>query len=315
MPLDVVLETPEVDAGSAVRGRVSGLDGWPDAREARIALRHETKHLKSQPVSEAALEAGPGGEATFALHVPEDAYPTFDGTHYRSAWRAEVVVDRALKRDPSASAEVLVRPAPGPEPPAEPASGEWGGYRRFRRFLALFTAADLVALGAAWAVAGSVPPAALFAFLAPAAVSLLALAALSVIGSAVDRLEVRLPRSAWRFGEAVGVEVVLEAEPEAVPALAVALKGEEVWVTSTGQSTTTHREAVHEDERRLAGPDLIALREGARRWVWRLDLPLPGVGPPSRGKEVQWRVRAWVPLPRRPDPSASVDLEIAGRAG
>lgn len=314
MDLEIVVETPEVEAGGTVRGRVTGLDGWPDARGARVALRHRTKHLKAGAGTEVELPAGAGAEAEFALPVPEDAWPTFEGEWYRSRWIAEVVIDRARRRDPGAEAEVLVRPGPRPEPAAAPVVEAWGGYRRFRRFLAVFTLADLAVLAAVWAATGTVPVPALVALLAPPVISAVALGLLALAGSAVDRLEVRLPRRAWRFGESVAVEVVLDAAPDVVAALAVALEGEEVWVVSTGNSSVKHRATVHEEVRRIEGPELAAAREGTRRWVWRVELPLPETGPPSHGKDVRWRVTARAPLPRRPDPAVSADLEVAGRA-
>lgn len=320
MSLTITLERGEVAVAETVRGRVGGLEAWPDAREARIELRHRTRHLKAGrsegtavPISGSSPASG-HGEASFALVVPPDAYPTFEGKHFESRWVVEVVVDLPRKRDERAEVDLLVRPAERPRPAAAPETAEWGGYRRFRRFLALFTMADFALLAVVWVVVGRVPPAVLFALLAPAAASLAALGLLAVAGSAIDRLEIALPRRAWRFGESLPVEVVLEAEPDAVAALVVELKGEEVWVTSSGQSTTTRRETIHEEVRRLAGADLRAARLGSRRWEWRVELPLPPTGPPSLGKDIRWAVRVAADVPRRPDPSASIELEVAGRS-
>lgn len=320
MPLTIALDRAEVAPGETVRGRVAGLHGWPEARETRIGLRHRTKHLKAGrgeettvPVAGSGAAGGPG-EASFALGVPPDAYPTFEGKRFESRWMVEVVVDLPRKRDARAETELVVHPPDAPEPAAVPETAGWGGYRRFRRFLAVFTMVDLLLLAVVWVVAGRVPPPVLFALLAPAALSLAALALLAFAGSAVDRLEVSLPRRAWRFGESIPVEVAVEAGPEAVAALVVELKGEEVWVTSTGQTTTTHRETIHEQIRRLAGADLRAARLGSRRWRWRVEVSLPPSGPPSLGNDIRWSVRAAAEVPRRPDPAASIGLDVAGRA-
>lgn len=312
MSLQIELDGTELEPGDTVRGRLRGAEAWPDAREVRVALRHRTKHLKADPGQEAVV-VGAAGEASFALTVPAEGYPTFVGERFESRWVVEAVVDLALKRDPKAEAEVVVAPGASPEPAAAPETAEWGGYARFRRFLAIFAVADLVVLAGVWLVVGTVPAPVLFALLAPAVLSLAALGVLAVAGSAVDRLEIALPRRAWRFGETLPVEVTLEAEPDAVAALEATLKGEEVWVTSTGQTTTTHRETIHEEVRRIAGAELRGARLGSRRWSWRAELPLPASGPPSRGKDVRWTASVTAEVPRRPDPVASIDLEVAGR--
>ncbi len=313
MSLQIELDGTELEPGGTVRGHLRGAEAWPDAREVRVALRHRTKHLKADPGEEAVVAAGAVGEASFALTLPAEAYPTFEGKHFESRWVVEAVVDLALKRDPKAEAEVVVMPGAAPEPAGAPETAEWGGYARFRRFLGIFAAADLVLLAGVWLAVGTMPAPVLFALLAPAVLSLAALGLLAVAGSAVDRLEIALPRRAWRFGETLPMEVTLEADPDAVAALEVTLKGEEVWTTSSGSTTTTHRETIHEEVRRLAGAELLGARLGSRRWSWPVELPLPASGPPSRGKDVRWTVSVAAEVPRRPDPAASIDLEVAGR--
>ena len=313
MSLRIELDETEVEPRETIRGRLHGLDAWPEAREYRVALRHRGEHLQSSDGEEIGIAPDGSGEAAFALTVPAEAYPTFEGEHYVSRWVVEAIVDRPRKSDVRTEREVVVGHAPVPEPASDSERAEWGGYRRFRQFLAVFAVADLMLLAGVWIVVGHVPPAALFAFLAPAVLSLAALAFLAVAGTAIDRLEICLPRRSWRFGETVPVEITLEAEPDVVAALSVTLSGEEVWVTSSGQTTTTHRETVHEEIRRIAGADLRGARVGTGRWSWRVDLCLPASGPPSLDTDVRWCVRVAAELPRRPDPVASIDLEVAGR--
>lgn len=313
MSLQIELDGAGVEPGETVRGRLRGAEAWPEAREVRIGLRHRTKHMKADPGEEIAVPVGGAAETTFALTVPAGSYPTFEGSHFESRWVVEAVVDLPRKRDARAEADLRVEPAGTAQPAGGPETARWGGYRRFRQFLAVFAAADLALLAGVWVVVGRVPGPALFALLAPALLSLAALGLLAVAGSSVDRLEISLPRGAWRFGETLPVEVTLEADPDAVAALTVTLKGEEVWVTSTGQTTTTHREPVHEETRRIAGTELRGARLGSRRWSWRTELPLPPGGPPSRGKDVRWSASVAAEVPRRPDPVASIDLEVDGR--
>jgi hypothetical protein len=313
--LTIALERREVAAGSVVRGAVAGLDGELDARGLIVSLIHEAKHLREQKSVEAVYDLAERRSASrpFDLTLPSDALPSFAGRRYASSWRVEARVDLPGRPDVTASEPLVV--LAGPEtraPEGAPVTAGPPGPGRFRLFAGLFLVADLVALAGIYAAFGSLPGVVALAFVAPAMITLAALAWLGLRPAPVERFVVSTPRARWRFGEEVPVRIRVEGDPERVGDIVVALKGEEVWMVSTGKTAHEQRASFHEEERRLAGTELASARSGGSRWDHELRFRLPKAGPPSHGREIQWSVQARVRVARRTDPAVSLRLEVAG---
>ncbi len=294
-------------AGEIVRGTVRGMDRHPGARGLTVSLEHDARRLKDRRPVESRFELGgrAAADLRFELAVPGDALPTFEGRHYASAWRVEARLDLPGAPDVGVSAPLVVTPEVRAAPAAgRPVSGEATGIARFRLFAGIFLIADLAALAGIYAAFGSVPAPIAMAFVAPGLVTLAALVWLGLRPGPVERLVISAPREAWRFGEEVVVRVSVRSDPDHAGEVVVVLKGEEVWVVSTGKSSHEVRHAFHQDERRIAG-------RGRREEEIRF--PLPEAGAPSHGRAIQWSVEARVPVPGRPDPRARLSLEIGGR--
>jgi hypothetical protein len=313
--MEIALEEARCAAGGTVRGIVRGLGDHPEARGVTVALVHRARRMKDHaPVAERLEAAGHGtGEVRFALAVPPDALPTFEGRHYASAWSVETRLDVPRGRDALAEAPLTVTPAPRALPPeGRPVSAAARGAARFRVFAGIFLVADLAALAGLYAGLGSVPGAVALAFVAPALVTLLALVLVGLRPGPVEALEVSAPRAAWRLGEELPVTVRVEGDAARIAEIAVALRGEEVWVQSTGKSSHEVRAAFHEDARRIPAGELAAGRTGGRRWEREVRFLVPDAGPPSHGRHIAWSVEARARVPHRPDPAARLRLEVAG---
>jgi hypothetical protein len=313
--LTIALEQGEAAAGSVVRGTVTGLDGEPDARGLIVSLIHDTKHLSRQKPVEVAYDLAEGRPASlpFDLTLPSDALPSFAGRRYASSWRVEARVDLPRRQDVTASEPLVVLAgAEGRPPEGEPMTAGSPGPGRFRLFAGVFLVADLVALAGIYAAFGSLPGVVALAFVIPAMITLAALAWLGLRPAPVERFVVSAPRARWRFGEEVPVRIRVEGDPERVGEIVVALRGEEVWMVSTGKTAHEQRASFHEEEQRLAGTELASARSGGRRWDHELRFRLPDAGPPSHGREIQWSVQARVRVAQRIDPAVSLRLEVAG---
>jgi len=313
--LCVALEQREVAAGMVVRGTVEGLDAFPDSRGLVVSLVHETRHLRHGPRIDESFDLAERRAASlpFGLSLPADAFPSFAGRRYASTWRVEARLDLPRRTDVTASeALVVVGGALTRAAEGAPAAAAARGARRFRLFAGLFLVADLVALAGLYAAFGSLPGPVALAFVVPAFVTLAALAWMGLKPGPVERFEVTAPRLRWRFGEEVTVRVVVDGDPDRVGGIDVALRGEEVWMVSSGKSSHEVRASFHEDERKLAGTELAGARAGGRRWDRELGFRLPPAGPPSHGRQIQWSIQARVRVPRRVDPDVSLRLEVAG---
>jgi len=315
MTLTIALGEREVAAGSVVRGAVEGLDGFPDARGLVVSLVHETKHLRRGARVDESFDLAERRAASlpFGLALPPDVFPTFAGRRFVSTWRVEARLDLPRRPDVTAAEALVVVGGPRTRAPeGAPAAAAARGSQRFGLFAGLFLVVDLVALAGLYAAFGSLPGPVALAFVVPAFVTLAALAWVGLRPGPIERFELTAPRVRWRFGEEVAVRVVVDGDPDRVAGIDVALRGEEVWMESSGKSSHERRASFHQDERRLAGTELAGARAGGRRWDRELGFRLPPAGPPSHGREIQWTLQARVRVPRRVDPVVSLRLEVAG---
>lgn len=313
MALGIEVSRDAYRAGELVRGTAHGLSGFSGARGLTVALVHDGDHLKDDDPVEVRLETPAGVDVLpFDLPLPLDALPTFRGLRFGSTWSVRASVDLPLKRDPEVEREIRVLPSPERiVDPGDPVVADTRGTRGFVRGLAIFALVDFFVLAVVYA-AISDPPASIVAPLATPLIVSLGLVALLRGGGPLDTFEIEVPRARWRLGETVPVTVRIEGDPGAMGPLEIALTAAEEWTTSSGSTTTNHREVFHEETRRFGPHELAAHRTGARQWTVAVELTVPEVAPPSIGNEVVWDARATIGVPRRHDPLLEAPLEISG---
>lgn len=313
MPLAIEVSRDVYRAGELVRGTVRGLSAFSDARGLTVALVHDGEHLEDDDPVEVRLEAPAGADAfPFDLSLPLDALPTFRGSRFGSAWSVRASVDLRRKVDPRVEREIRVLPSPERVvDPGDRVVADTRGTRAFVRGLAIFALVDFLALAVVY-VGISDPPASIVAPLAVPLIVSLALVAILRGGGPLDTFVIEVPRGRWRLGETVPVTVRIEGDPGGLGPLEIALTGAEEWTTSSGSTTTNHREVFHEETLRFGPHELAAHRTGARQWTVEVELTVPELAPPSIGNEIVWDARATIAVPGRHDPHLEAPLEISG---
>ncbi|MCC6528272.1 MAG: hypothetical protein IT373_36850, partial [Polyangiaceae bacterium] len=314
-PLSVELDTPEVELGDVVRGRVRVHEELLRAARLDVVLERGGKRVADVKLATVTVATGPlaaGASYPFELAVPLDAPFTFDGHAHSNGYRVTARADVAWAIDPKAVAGVGVWPR-RVAPSAEAIEAAVAAVPRAVKRTPLGCQILL------WLVLG--PLVAMMA-VALAPFVMWFLAKRYILRTRVGGFGVEVPARPAAFGEWVPVTVRFRLKRSLhVARLGLLFRGTEEWKTGTGKDSQTHYHHFHEEKLAAlenvwlapapaghaqqggggAYRDAPRVAGGEAALEWRTHVLMPPTGRPTIDRSVYYTVEAKLEVRGWPD--------------